>query len=65
MRGLFKNKAFVMIMAGIVLSQFFIIFFGGGIFRTVPIDFGYIVFAGVLALSMLPAEIFRQAIFRR
>jgi len=65
MRGLFKNKAFVIIMAGIVLSQFFIIFFGGGIFRTVPIDFGYIVFAGVLALSMLPAEIFRQAIFRR
>ena len=41
------------------------IFFGGGIFRTVPIDWGYILFAGVLALVMLPAEMFRQAIFRR
>ena len=65
LRGLFKNKAFVIIMLGIIISQFFIIFFGGGIFRTVPIDWEYIIFAGVLALSMLPAEIFRQVIFRR
>jgi len=65
LRGLFKNKAFVIIMVGIIVSQFFIIFFGGGIFRTVPIDWEYIIFAGVLALSMLPAEIFRQVIFRR
>ena len=64
LRGLLKNKAFVIIMVAIIISQFFIIFFGGGIFRTVPIDWGYIVFAGVLALSMLPAEMFRQAIFR-
>ena len=64
-RGLFKNKAFVLIMLGIVVSQFVIIFCGGGIFRTVPIDWIYIALAGVLALSMLPAEMFRQAIFRR
>ena len=65
LRGLFKNKAFVIIMAAIILSQFVIIFCGGGIFRTVPVDWGYIIFAGVLALSMLPAEMFRQVIFRR
>jgi len=65
LRGLFKNKAFVIIMAGIIVSQFFIIFFGGGIFRTVPIGWEYIIFAGILALSMLPAETFRQVIFRR
>ena len=52
-------------MVGIIVSQFFIIFFGGGIFRTVPIDWEYIIFAGVLSLSMLPSEIFRQALFRR
>ncbi|MCM1404021.1 MAG: calcium-translocating P-type ATPase, PMCA-type [Prevotella sp.] len=65
LRGLFKNKAFVIIMVAIVLSQFVIIFWGGGVFRTVPIDWGYIIFSGVLALSMLPVEMFRQAIFRR
>lgn len=65
LRGLFKNKAFVIIMVAIIVSQFFIIFFGGGIFRTVPIDWGYILFAGVLALSMLPAEMFRQVIFTK
>ena len=64
LRGLFKNHAFVMIMAGIIISQFFIVFFGGGIFRTVPVDWGYLVFAGVLALSMLPAEMFRRAVMR-
>ena len=64
LRGLLKNKAFVIIMVSIVVSQFLIIFFGGGVFRTVPVDWGYIIFAGVLALSMLPAEMFRRAIFR-
>lgn len=64
LRGLFKNQAFVIIMVAIVLSQFLIVFFGGGVFRTVPVDFGYIVFAGILALSMLPAEMLRHVIFR-
>lgn len=63
-RGLFKNKAFVIIMSAIIVSQFLIVFFGGGIFRTVPVDWGYMIFAGVLALLMLPAEMFRRALFR-
>ncbi|MCQ2381925.1 MAG: HAD-IC family P-type ATPase, partial [Clostridia bacterium] len=65
LRGLLKNKAFVIVMTVIIISQFLIIFYGGGIFRTVPVDWGYIAFAGVLALSMLPAEMFRRVIFRR
>ncbi len=65
LRGLFKNQAFIIVMLSIVVSQFVIIFWGGGIFRTVPIDWGYIIFAGVLALSMLPAEMFRRVVFRR
>ena len=64
LRGLFKNKAFVVIMSAIIFSQFVIVFYGGGIFRTVPIDWSYIAFAGVLALSMLPAEMFRRALFQ-
>ncbi len=64
LRGLFKNKAFVIIMTAIIVSQFLIVFYGGGIFRTVPVDWGYIAFAGVLALSMLPAEMFRRALFQ-
>ncbi len=63
-RGLFKNKAFVIIMTTIIVSQFLIIAFGGGVFRTVPVNFGYITFAGILALSMLPAEMFRRVLFR-
>ncbi|MBO4823602.1 MAG: calcium-translocating P-type ATPase, PMCA-type [Clostridia bacterium] len=65
LRGLFKNHAFVIIMSAIIVSQFLIVFYGGGIFRTVPVDWGYIIFAGVLALSMLPAEMFRRALFQR
>ena len=65
LRGLFKNKAFIIIMSVIIVSQFLIIFYGGGIFRTVPVDWGYIAFAGILALSILPAEMFRRVLFRR
>lgn len=62
--GLFKNKAFIIIMGLIVVAQFAIIYWGGAVFRTIPLDFIYIAFAGVLALSMVPAELFRKAVFK-
>ncbi len=65
LRGLFRNNAFVIIMVIIIVSQFLIIFYGGGIFRTVPIAWDYIIFAGILSLSMIPAEMFRRALWRR
>lgn len=62
--GLFKNKAFVIIMGLIVVAQFVIVYYGGAVFRTIPIDGIYLALASVLALSMIPAELFRKALFR-
>lgn len=62
--GLLKNKAFIVIMALIIVAQFAIIYWGGAVFRTVPISWLYVVWAGVLALSMVPAELFRKAVFK-
>ena len=62
--GLFKNKAFIIIMGLIVVAQFAIIYWGGAVFRTVPISFVYIALAASLALSMVPAELFRKAVFK-
>lgn len=62
--GLFKNKAFVIIMGLIVVAQFIIIYYGGAVFRTIPISGIYLALASVLALSIIPVEIFRKALFK-
>jgi magnesium-transporting ATPase (P-type) len=61
--GIKENKAFIIIMALIVIAQFIIIYYGGGVFRTNPISFTYVALATVLSLLMIPAEMLRK-IFR-
>jgi Ca2+-transporting ATPase len=39
-KGLFENKAFLAIVAVILIGQFLIVQFGGSIFRTVPLSLG-------------------------
>jgi calcium-translocating P-type ATPase len=58
--GLNKNKAFLIIMTLIVIAQFFIIYYGGAVFRTVPISMRYLTLAAVLSISIIPAEMFRK-----
>ncbi len=58
--GLIKNKAFIFIMSIIIIAQFIIIYYGGEVFRTNPISVINLIVAGVLALSMIPAEMFRK-----
>lgn len=64
LRGLWQNKTFLIIMGLIIVSQFLIVYCGGAVFRTVPISGLYLLLAGVLALSMLPAELFRKVCFK-
>lgn len=60
--GLWQNKAFIIIMGLIVVAQFVIIYYGGAVFRTIPIDLIYLALASVLALTMIPVEMFRKVI---
>jgi magnesium-transporting ATPase (P-type) len=62
--GIVKNKAFIIIMSLITAAQFIIIYYGGAVFRTNPIELPYLLLAAVLAVSIIPAEMFRKVLVK-
>ena len=54
--GLAKNKTFMFIMAPIAFVQLLMVYFGGDIFRTVPLEKSDIILAALLAVSIIPAD---------
>jgi magnesium-transporting ATPase (P-type) len=58
------NKPFVLIMGIASIAQVLLIFFGGPIFRTVPISMYHFAVITVLALTVIPADILRKVFIR-
>ncbi len=56
-RGLASNCAFMPIMLLVGSVQLIMIYFGGEVFRTVPLKAGDLAFAAALALSVIPADL--------
>jgi len=54
--GLWKSRAFILIMSATSFTQLIIIYFGGSIFRTVPLTSGDLFFAAIASLTVLPAD---------
>jgi len=63
--GLIKNKAFLIIMPVVAFVQLLIIYFGGEIFHTVPLDSSALWICGLLALTILPVDALRKWTFRQ
>ena len=61
-RGLARNKAFVIIFAVITAVSLALVYFGGSMFRTSPIDFIHLVKIIGLSLLIIPADIIRKAL---
>ncbi len=59
-----KNKPFVFIMTAVAAAQLMIIYFGGQVFRCVPLTWNSLACAALLALSVIPADLIRKIIFR-
>ena len=59
------NKAFLIIMTAVAIIQIMIIYFGGEIFRCVPIDKKSLLIAAVFAFSVIPADILRKLITKK
>lgn len=59
-----KNVGFCVIMAAVTLIQLLMIYFGGSVFRTVPLSFGQLAFVFGLSLLVLPFELIRRLILR-
>ncbi|MBQ7922153.1 MAG: calcium-translocating P-type ATPase, PMCA-type [Clostridia bacterium] len=59
-----KNKAFLLIMPSVAFIQLLIVYFGGSVFRTVPVSGGALLFCLLCALTVLPVDAVRKLLFR-
>ena len=59
-----KNKMFILIMSGICLIQCLMIYYGGAVFRCVPLMYYELSFVILLASSVVPFEIMRRLLFK-
>ena len=62
--GLAKNRAFLGIMAAVLIVQIVFVYLGGSVLRTMPLTAGELGLTAVLALSVLPAEKVRGLLWR-
>lgn len=60
-----KNKAFIIIMTAVMITQLTLIYFGGDVFRCVPLSAHDLLFAALLSLTVIPADIIRKVIFSK
>lgn len=58
-----KNKSFVVIFIAIAVVQLLLIYFGGPMFRTIPISFGALFKIILLSASVIPFEFVRKCLF--
>ncbi len=63
--GLTKNKPFIVIMAAVATVQLTMIYFGGPVFRTVPVSRRDLSYAAIISLSVLPADLICKLILRK
>lgn len=61
---LWKNPAFVLIMAAVTVLQLLFIYYGGTLFRTTPLPFSELGFTFLLALLVLPLDLLRKIALR-
>lgn len=57
-----KNKAFLLIMPAVAAIQLIIIYFGGEVFRCVPLDAHELLLCSVFAFTVIPADTIRKAV---
>ena len=63
--GLTKNKPFIFIMAAVATIQLAMVYFGGSVFRTVPVSGRDLALAALISLSVLPADLVCKLILRK
>ena len=62
---LLKNVMFIALMSAVVLIQLLIIFFGGQIFRTVPLSLKDLCHVILLAFTVIPVDLVRKYLIRK
>lgn len=60
-----KNKAFIIIMTFVTIVQILLIYFGGDLFRTTPLNFKEFIIMILLAFTVIPIDSIRKLSFRK
>lgn len=60
-----KNKVFIILFGLISVVQMYLIYYGGSLFRTYGLSIKELFVVFVMALSVIPVDLFRKVLFRR
>lgn len=60
-----QNKSFIFIMTTVAIGQIMIIYFGGALFRCVPIDKISLLISALFAITVIPADIIRKILSKK
>ena len=59
-----KNPMFIIIISLIIVIQIIMIYFGGSIFRTVPLSIYEFIIMFILSFSVIPFDMIRKKVFK-
>ncbi len=59
-----KNRAFILIMAAILIIQIVFVYLGGAVLRTAPLTANELFLTSLLALTVFPADLLRKLLWR-
>ena len=62
--GILKNRPFLLIISAIAIIQIWIIYYGGTLFRSVPLSIGQLSSVILLAFSVIPFDFVRRIILK-
>ena len=63
--NLIKNKIFIVIIIFIIIVQILLMYYGGSIFRTVPLMLQEFIIMFILSFTVVPVDILRKIICKR
>ena len=63
--NIFKNKCFLIIVAFIAITQIFLIYYGGDLFRTIGLNFKELETMIILASTVIPIDFLRKIILKK
>lgn len=59
-----ENPLFIFIMISVSIIQILLVYFGGSLFRTVPVPVNEMIFIILLSMTVIPADIIRKFIIK-
>ena len=60
-----KNKVFIILFSLISIVQMYLIYYGGSLFRTYGLSIKELLIVFVMALTVIPVDLFRKVLFKR